>query len=154
MVSKLIHAERFQTQGEVLSALIAHGIASNQSVVSRVLRRIGATKRRGKDGSSYYMIEEKPMTPSFALHALVKSISASDTLVLIQTRSGSASTIAQLIEDRGNHLLLGTVGGDSTVLLVPSKGVSPDALREWAESLLFETNEKKVGNEREKHAAK
>ncbi|MEI7677658.1 MAG: ArgR family transcriptional regulator, partial [Bacteroidales bacterium] len=50
------------------------------------------------------------------------SIEFSGQLAVIKTRPGHASAFAYEIDSNASHVILGTIAGDDTILLIPREG--------------------------------
>ena len=110
------------TQAELMESLLEAGFSVNQSKISRLLRKIGATKTVNQTGLAVYRLPWEPGPPSTqaALSHLVIEIVRNENLVLVRTSPGGAAVIARLIDHTAEELnVLGSVAGDDTVLVVP-----------------------------------
>jgi transcriptional regulator of arginine metabolism len=149
---------------EELAELLGHrGVHVTQATLSRDLEELGAVRLRGADGVLVYALPGEPgpggltglgavlaggpFAPSAADPAarltrvaaeLLISAEASANLVVLRTPAGAAQLLASAIDHAGWPAVLGTVGGDDTVLVIardPAGGVDlAQALLRLAES--------------------
>jgi transcriptional regulator of arginine metabolism len=110
-----------------VDALIAQGFEVTQATVSRDIAEIGLLKAPSADGHVYVTPERIAATPAGAgsddrllriLHDIPVRIGRSGlTLVLVAT-PGTASVIAQAIDESGLREQEGTLAGDNTLLVL------------------------------------
>lgn len=110
------------TQENICHILEKQGFDVNQSKISRLLRKIGATKTHNVAGQIVYSLPREPAPPSIhtPLRNLVVDIVCNEMLIIIFTSPGSASMIARMLD----HLqfsthILGTIAGDDTIFVAP-----------------------------------
>ncbi|QJC34309.1 transcriptional regulator ArgR [Enterobacteriaceae endosymbiont of Donacia cinerea] len=121
----LIKQEKFGTQTEIVYALQAAGFHNiNQSKVSRMLTKFGAVRIRNTKMEMVYCFPLElgvPHTTS-PLKNLVLDIDYNDILIIIHTSPGAAQLIARLLDSLGKaEGILGTIAGDDTIFVVPTR---------------------------------
>jgi len=119
---QLLLEGKVQTQEDIKNALLQLGYTTNQSKISRLLRKLGALKIINDSGQAVYRLPHEFTPPSTRspLTQLVTAVSSSDALIVIHTSPGSASLIARLLDHRHQEIgILGSVAGDDTVLIIP-----------------------------------
>jgi transcriptional regulator of arginine metabolism len=152
-----------RSQEELAELLGQRGVRVTQATLSRDLEELGAVRLRGPDGVLVYALPGEPgpgglggtlgtllaggpFAPSAADPAtrltrvaaeLLVSAEASANLVVLRTPAGAAQLLASAIDHAGWPAVLGTVGGDDTVLVIsrdPTGGADlADALLRLAE---------------------
>jgi transcriptional regulator of arginine metabolism len=152
-----------RSQEELAELLGQRGVRVTQATLSRDLEELGAVRLRGPDGVLVYALPGEPgpgglggtlgtllaggpFAPSAADPAtrltrvaaeLLVSAEASANLVVLRTPAGAAQLLASAIDHAGWPAVLGTVGGDDTVLVIsrdPAGGADlADALLRLAE---------------------
>ena len=109
-------------QAQLVRTLEKKGIHTTQSSVSRALRKINAVK--GQDGSGNVVYTLAPAEPGLKdtgfFDSLVNRIADNGYQIVIQTRPGTANTVAKFIDDKGFAQVLGSVAGDDTIIIVPA----------------------------------
>jgi transcriptional regulator of arginine metabolism len=148
-----------RSQEELADRLAERGVRVTQATLSRDLDELGAVRLRGADGVLVYalpgepgpgglatsfgaMLAGGPFAPSAADPAarlarvaaeLLMSAEASANLVVLRTPAGAAQLLASAIDHAGWPSVLGTVGGDDTVLVIAR---DPDGGGELSQALL------------------
>jgi transcriptional regulator of arginine metabolism len=133
LIVDLLGKEAVRSQGDLVDLLVAHGVHSTPSTVSRDLVELDAVRVRHADGTLVYAVpgEGGDRTPraaedSAASHGrlqrlareLVVSADGSANLVVLRTPPGAAQFLASAIDHVAQPEVLGTIAGDDTVLLI------------------------------------
>lgn len=131
MLRKLLEEDEPRTQRELMSVLASEGFEVTQATVSRDLADLGAIKTRHPSGGSAYSLNGDTQKSGRSIDALrrrlagsLESVDISGDLVVVKTLPGHAQFVASAIDDIGVREVVGTVGGDDTILVVarPGKG--------------------------------
>jgi transcriptional regulator of arginine metabolism len=140
VILRLVRGQPISTQAELAAALHAAGHDVVQTTVSRDIRELGLVKVRDSEGRLVYAPPEEYRPPALAagLRRTALSIESSTNLVLITTPSGFASALAEELDRAGHPLVLGTVAGDNTIIVVAREGVSGRRLRDDLRAYLRE----------------
>jgi transcriptional regulator of arginine metabolism len=133
-----------RSQEELAELLNQRGVRVTQATLSRDLEELGAVRLRGSDGALVYALPGEPgpgglgegrgaaisggpFAPSAADPAarltriaaeLLVSAEASANLVVLRTPAGAAQLLASAIDHARWPTVLGTIGGDDTVLVI------------------------------------
>jgi transcriptional regulator of arginine metabolism len=133
-----------RSQEELAEQLNERGVRVTQATLSRDLEELGAVRLRGPDGGLVYALPGEPgpggltgslsavlaggpFAPSAADPAtrltrvaaeLLVTAEASANLVVLRTPAGAAQLLASAIDHARWPSVLGTVGGDDTVLVI------------------------------------
>ena len=137
---RLLAERELRTHADVRAALADAGHPAHAATVGRDLEEVGARRVRGADGQLVYKVGEQPLVPTAppdvlddVLARFVLSVEVSGNLLVLRTPPACASPVASALDTSGGPAILGTVGGDDTVLAVISEGHEPagvaDALR-------------------------
>ncbi len=126
-IRQLISGHAVSSQREVVDALIEQGFAVTQATVSRDITELGLHKAARADGHVYVVpIEAGPTTRTAGSDERLRRILADIpvrigrsglTLVLTGT-PGTASVIAQAIDESTLQEQEGTLAGDNTLLVL------------------------------------
>lgn len=139
----LLKQEKFSSQSEIVTALQEMGFENiNQSKVSRMLSKFGAVRTRNTKMEMVYQLPAELSVPttSSPLKNLVTDIDYNDLLVVVKTSPGAAQLIARLLDSVGkSEGILGTIAGDDTIFITPTKGTPIDELVNTI-TTLFETS--------------
>lgn len=135
----LLREEKYGSQSEIVTALQEMGFEHiNQSKISRMLSKFGAVRTRNTKMEMVYQlpIELSVPTTSSPLKNLVIDIDHNDLLIVIHTSPGAAQLIARLLDSIGkSEGILGTIAGDDTIFVTPTKNTSIEQLIESIQEL-------------------
>lgn len=139
----LLKEEKFSSQSEIVSALQEMGFENiNQSKVSRMLSKFGAVRTRNTKMEMVYQLPAELSVPatSSPLKNLVIDIDYNDLLIVVKTSPGAAQLIARLLDSMGkSEGILGTIAGDDTIFITPTRTTPISELVENI-TTLFETS--------------
>lgn len=118
-----------RSQTELATLLAENGIDVTQATLSRDLDELGAVKLRGADGgAAVYVIPEdgSPVRAvqggtsrlSRLLAELLVSAEGSGNLTVLRTPPGAAQFLASAIDRAALPEVVGSIGGDDTVMVV------------------------------------
>lgn len=127
-VARILRAGRVGTQEELLAALGRAGFQATQATLSRDLARLSARRVSRPDGSYYEIGDGAPASVAAAVAGLVSAVATNGSLVVIRTLPGSAPAVARAIDLARLPGVLGTIAGDDTVFVAPSRGRGAGAL--------------------------
>lgn len=126
-LKKLLESGKNSTQEEIRDMLEAKGHDVNQSTISRDLRKIGAIKGTDSKGRTVYRLSETSQETTFvaqSLSDLITNYSHNDSMIVIHTTPGSASLVARHLDMNRPGSILGTIAGDDTIFVAPSKDLT------------------------------
>ena len=139
----LLKEEKFGSQSEIVTALQEQGFENiNQSKVSRMLSKFGAVRTRNTKMEMVYQLPNELSVPatSSPLKNLVLDIDHNDLLIVVKTSPGAAQLIARLLDSIGkSEGILGTIAGDDTIFITPTRGIKMDDLMQTVR-FLFESS--------------
>ena len=129
-IIKIISENIVSSQVGLVKKLGQQGIEATQTTVSRDLEEVGAIKVRAPgSGNTVYAVPELPadqIVPEEYLQRVmgewVVEIKRSGDLIILKTPPGCAHVVASAIDRSGFELLIGTVGGDDSVLAIAEEG--------------------------------
>lgn len=136
-IRRLIAEQSIATQNDLVEALRAAGHDVVQTTVSRDIADLGLVKIRDENGQLAYAevgAEERNGDRVYALRRAFRrwalSLESSGNLVVVTTPAGFADPLAQSIDESRHPLVLGTIAGENTILVIAREGVSGAALCE------------------------
>lgn len=127
VLKKILESGKNSTQEEIREMLEAKGFDVNQSTISRDIKKLGAIKGTDKKGRTTYRLSDTSNESTFIAQSmtdLILEITHNDSLIVIQTTPGSASLVARQLDINKPAGILGTIAGDDTIFVAPSKDVS------------------------------
>jgi transcriptional regulator of arginine metabolism len=135
VLRRLLSERELRTHADVRAALAESGHEAHAATVGRDLEEVGARRVRTSDGQLAYRVGEQPLVPSAppdvlddVLARFVLSVEVSGNLLVLRTPPACASPVASALDTSGGPAVLGTVGGDDTVLAVIAEGHDPSAV--------------------------
>ena len=119
LIKQMITEEKLGTQKEIQDRLEACDVFVTQTTLSRDLRELGLTKVKKNDVVYYVLANEteKIDLVEFLSHHLEGVARAEFTLVL-HTKLGEASVLANVVDSNKDGWILGTVAGANTLLVI------------------------------------
>lgn len=123
-ILEAIKEQEISTQEELVEALQKAGFSVTQATISRDIKELGLVKVPGKSGVSRYTVPGEPLNPrnEDRMKRLFKdaviSMDSSENLIIIKTLPGEAQGVASTVDNAGWPEIIGTVGGDDTILVV------------------------------------
>ena len=134
LVLSLIGRMQLGTQQELLDALEGAGCTVTQATVSRDIRELGLEKSRDPLGRLRYVLpnRERRIDPREILDSLLDQFGrravVAQNLVVVQAEIGSAPAIARALDRLEHPLVVGTLAGDDTCLVIADNPVDARAL--------------------------
>ncbi|MGH7707049.1 MAG: arginine repressor [Vulcanimicrobiaceae bacterium] len=125
----LIASRPIHSQDELAHLLEQQGYEVTQATISRDIKELGLVKvplRNGLGSTTQFKYVEPGVGPSYSsrLHRviaeLVVGVQGSVNLIVLRTPPGSAMMVASAVDGAGWDEVLGTLGGDDTVLVIVS----------------------------------
>ncbi|HEY8192843.1 MAG TPA: arginine repressor [Gaiellaceae bacterium] len=124
LIQSLVSRRRIGTQHDLLGALAAEGCRATQATVSRDIRELGLAKTNDQLGRPRYVLPQngRRADPGEALAAVLSAFglhaAPAQNIVVIQSELGSAPAIARALDRLEHPLIVGTLAGDDTCLVI------------------------------------
>ncbi len=138
-IRRIIRAHEVSTQDELGQLLAREGFDVTQATLSRDLAQLGAMRVSLPEGGTVYGLEDAPPPTSEArlleLAEMILSMDDNDMLVVLRTRPGSAPLVASAIDQARLPESLGTIAGDDTIFVAPTRGKSTRTLTKKLKTL-------------------
>lgn len=117
-ILELVRSGQIASQDELLHGLESKKIEVSQSTLSRDIQELGLAKA----GGFYTLVDaEAHHADGDSLRRILKefvtSIEAAETLVVVKTGSGNASTVSQALDDGDLPEAMGSIAGDNTIFI-------------------------------------
>ncbi|MDD4237824.1 MAG: arginine repressor [Desulfotomaculaceae bacterium] len=139
-ILEIISRQAVETQEELASALKNSGFKVTQATISRDIKELGLVKIPAENNISLYSLGVERAQPRFEgllkrlFRDSVVSLDLSENLIIIKTHPGGAQAVASAIDQAGWQEVIGTVGGDDTILvIVKPKRATADVLNRFEE---------------------
>jgi len=145
-ILSLIAARPVRSQDELAMLLELQGYEVTQATISRDIKELGLMKvpLKGATGGQFKYVEPS-VGPSFTsrLHRvvaeLVLSVRGSMNQIVLRTPPGGAMMLASAIDSAGWTEVIGTLGGDDTVLVICEKPESMPMVMQRFEDMRTQT---------------
>lgn len=123
-IKEIIKKQQIETQSELAEALEVEGFKVTQATVSRDIKNMMLIKVPGEDGRYKYSFPTETTRILTAermestLRSYTLTIRNTGNLIVLHTLPGTAQAVAYALDHLNWKELLGTVGGDDTVLII------------------------------------
>ena len=123
-IMEIISNQDVETQEQLLDALRDAGFNSTQATISRDIKELRIVKELTSFGTYRYSTSAKEVTGTFSnrlntiFRECVTGFDYSQNLMVIKTLPGLAGAAASAIDGMNMSVILGTLAGDDTVLVV------------------------------------
>jgi transcriptional regulator of arginine metabolism len=122
LILQIVQSALVSSQEELKRLLGSRGLQVTQATLSRDLRDLGLARVTTEDGVRYVVPDVRPDDASPALDATLAQFLASvdgvSELIVLHTLPGGAQPVAEAIDAEGWPEVLGTIGGENTILVV------------------------------------
>ena len=124
LIASVITRKRVGTQHELAVALAAAGCNVTQATVSRDIRELGLEKHHDALGRPRYVQPQlaRRADPQAVLRGILEQfgarVTAAQNLVVVHSELGSAPAIARALDRTEHELIVGTLAGDDTCLVI------------------------------------
>lgn len=141
LIGSIVTRKRIGTQLELRDALAEAGCRVTQATISRDLRELGLEKGKDSLGRPRYLAPHRARRtdPRQALAAVLgqfgRDATAAQNLVVVSSELGTAPAIARAIDRLEHRLVVGTVAGDDTVLVITKTAADARSLAHELASL-------------------
>ena len=123
-IVEIISNTNVETQEQLLKALEEEGFTSTQATISRDIKELRIVKELTSLGTYRYSVSEKDAPPALTdrlntiFRECVTSIDYADSIIVIHTLPGLASAAGSALDAMKINVVLGTLAGDDTVMIV------------------------------------
>ena len=134
LIASLVSRRRIGTQHDLRSALAAEGCRATQATLSRDIRELGLEKTNDQLGRPRYVLpqEGRRTEPREALAAVLSAFGlravAAQNIVVVQSELGSAPAIGRALDRIEHPLIVGTLAGDDTCLVIAADGAGAQSI--------------------------
>jgi len=123
LIAGIVARKRVGTQLELAAALAASGCEVTQATVSRDIQELGLEKTHDALGRPRYVLPDaRRDDPRDALRGVLaqfgRGATAAQNVVVVHSELGSAPAIARALDRTEHPLVVGTLAGDDTCLVI------------------------------------
>ena len=120
-IKEILNAKNISSHEGLVKILSEEGVQVTQATLSRDFAELGVIRTITEHGPRYILdAHESGKQIAKLIGFEILSVEHNECLVLIRTLSGRAQGIAHFVDRMNSPEILGTVGGDDTVLVIPS----------------------------------
>lgn len=138
-IRTLVRTQAVGTQEELGDLLSRRGFEVTQATLSRDLALLKARRVTLPEGGSVYELQDfKAATEEdvlAGLRQLVMGVDHNGSIVVVITAAGCASAVANGLDKARLSSVLGTIAGDDTIFVAPTRKVSAATLSKQLQSL-------------------
>lgn len=139
VILEVIRQHRITSQEGLRELLEARRIEVTQATLSRDMRELRLVKVPDPDGSSHYTLPEEWENNKPPLETLLPTLFVSaegvGNMLVLRTMTGGAQPIALAIDWEEWPEVLGTIGGDDTILLILREAAAMDVVQARLEAI-------------------
>lgn len=123
-IMEIISSRNVETQEQLLEALQKEGFRGTQATISRDIKELRIIKELTNLGTYRYTTSTNEVSGSFTskLNTIFKecviSSEYAQNIIVIRTLPGLASAAGSAIDAMSLHIVVGTLAGDDTVMVV------------------------------------
>ncbi|MDR1436742.1 MAG: hypothetical protein LBI65_01355 [Candidatus Symbiothrix sp.] len=141
----LVNTHSPGNQDELLKLLHKQGFVVTQATLSRDIKQLKIIKKPNMEGNYIYATSgqntysnrfRNKKDRTMISFAGFLSLDFSDNLAVVKTRPGYAMGIASDIDRYISNIILGTIAGDDTILLVLREGIERNELKDTLLTLI------------------
>ena len=120
-IKELLKERIFYNQEELVNTLSNEGIEVTQATLSRDFQELGVVRTSAAEGSRYTLnVEEAGNQIRKLISFEILSVEFNEMVIIVRTLAGRAQGVAHYIDKLNSKLILGTIAGDDTIMIVPS----------------------------------
>ena len=123
-ILEIISTTNVETQEQLLAALEAAGFTSTQATISRDIKELRIVKELTSLGTYRYTTSSREMPETFSsrlntiFRECVTGFDYAQNIVVIHTLPGLAGAAASAVDAMNMNVILGTLAGDDTVIVI------------------------------------
>lgn len=122
LIKELLNTKVISSQEELARLLDKKDIHATQATLSRDFAELGVVRVVTENGIRYiFNSDEAGKQISKLISYEIISIESNENLIVLRTLAGRAQGVAHYIDRLNKQEILGTVGGDDTVLVIPDR---------------------------------
>lgn len=123
-IMEIISTRDIETQEQLLAALQEAGFYSTQATISRDIKELRVVKELTSFGTYRYTTSAKDGSHTFSarlntiFRECITNIDYAQNIIVVKTMPGLASAAASAIDGMNMSVVIGTLAGDDTVMIV------------------------------------
>lgn len=139
IIKDLLNERHISSHDELAKMLSAEKIFVTQATLSRDFAEMGVIRTVSELGTRYVLnAQESGKQIAKLIGFEIISVHHNESMVIIRTLAGRAQGVAHYIDRLNKPEILGTVGGDDTVLVIPSSQKNVETVVSLIKSMMIE----------------
>ncbi|MBU1097937.1 MAG: arginine repressor [Bacteroidetes bacterium] len=137
IIKRVLNDRIISNQEQLLKLLHNEGVKITQATLSRDFADLGVIRTFNDVGVRYVLSSDdfgKQISRLIGLEIL--SVSHNENMILMRTLAGRAQGVAHYIDRLNREEILGTIGGDDTVLVIPDKVKNISVILEMIDDII------------------
>lgn len=120
VIRELVHQHRVESQEQLRELLVERDFDVTQATLSRDIRELRLVKIPDESGTFYTVPADSDQRPPLArlLPTLYVGAEGTGNLLVVKTLAGGAQAVSEALDWEEWPEVLGTLGGDDTVLVI------------------------------------
>ncbi|PID57914.1 MAG: arginine repressor [Ignavibacteriae bacterium] len=142
-IKRILTERIISNQEQILKMLHNEGVTITQATLSRDFADLGVIRTFTNLGVQYVLSSTdygKEIAKLVGLEIL--NIAQNENMIVLRTLAGRAQGVAHYIDRLNREEILGTIGGDDTVLVIPNKISNIDKVIEILKNLITDNYHK------------
>ncbi len=120
-IKEILRDHIIYNQEELVKILSEEGIEVTQATLSRDFQDLGVVRTAAAEGSRYALnVEEAGNQIRKLISFEILSVEHNEMLIIVRTLAGRAQGVAHYIDKLNSKMILGTIAGDDTIMIVPA----------------------------------
>lgn len=136
-LKQILNSYIITNQDQLMNLLKNEGTKVTQATLSRDFADLGIIRKKTEFGIQYVLNpDESGKQIAKLIGYEILTIQHNESLIVLRTLAGRAQGVAHYIDRLNNDFILGTVGGDDTVLVIPSSTAKLDTVIKLIEEMM------------------
>jgi len=141
LIKDLLNTKVIGSQEELARLLLKKKISATQATLSRDFAELGVVRTITENGIRYILNSDEAGKQIGKLVSYeIISIESNEQLIVLRTLAGRAQGVAHYIDRLNKQEIIGTVGGDDTVLVVPDRARNIPAVIRMIKNMITKTH--------------
>lgn len=142
-IKEILNKNVISSQEELLQILKNEGTDVTQATLSRDFAEMGVVRTFTDHGVRYvFDTNESGKQISKLIGYEIISVSHNEQNIVVRTLAGRAMGVAYYIDRLNKEEILGTIGGDDTVLIIPNKQNNISTIVQFIKNIITQNPEK------------
>jgi transcriptional regulator of arginine metabolism len=142
-IKRILSDRIISNQDQILKLLTNEGVSITQATLSRDFADLGVIRTFTNLGVQYVLSSTdygKEIAKLVGLEIL--NVANNENMIVLRTLAGRAQGVAHYIDRLNREEILGTIGGDDTVLIIPNKLSNMEKVLEIIKDLITDNYKK------------